>query len=229
MKAQRSAAEGPVAGHSWPDKLVARLTTPDESSVAGYSVASDLAEHYAFTDLVFLALRGELPDERQSRVFAYVMTNLAPVSVGRAGAHLAVLARVCDSTDAAAAGLAAIGVAEEARFEVERFGRLIAWYKHRDAAPGATFLEPSASEQSRALLLALARRGLSLSVPETLSPRAILVLALVELGFCEPADVELVWFAARAPLALAEGSKHPRRAFREYPMTTPRFDYEGSS
>jgi hypothetical protein len=226
MSAHRNGAEGPVAGHAWPDKLCARLTTPDEANVAGYSVADDLAEHHRFTDVLFLARRGELPTDRESALFEYVMTNLAPVSVGRAGAHLGVLARVCDSTDAATAGLVAIGIAEEARFEVERLRPLIVWYTHREGPLDPVFLAPRESVRARALLAGLARRGLALSVPESLSCHAILALALVELGFAEPSDLEFAWFTARAPLALAEASKHPLRAFRDYPMKTPRFEYE---
>lgn len=87
---------GPLEVSSFPEQLTARLVTPGERPrIGGYDVESDLARHYAFSDLLFLSLTGELPDARESAVLGVALGFLAPVSIAHASTHGASLARLC--------------------------------------------------------------------------------------------------------------------------------------
>jgi hypothetical protein len=219
VTAHRNETAGPVLGHEWPEQLVARLVSKDETRVAGYDVVDDLAEHWRFSDLLFLALTGELPNEREGRVFEYVLMNLAPASVARASVHGAVLTRVCDASQAATAASAAMGAAEEARFVVARV--LEAHAKNDFDA----LRDPRGGPATSRIVQGLSRRGLTLTLPLDLVRDAVLLLALVAIGFTDSTRLECAYFVARSPLALAEAMQQPTRAFREYPMKLPHFEY----
>jgi len=56
------ALEGPLEKHSFPETLTARVVTPGaHPRLHGYDVEADLACHYDPTDILSLALTGELP------------------------------------------------------------------------------------------------------------------------------------------------------------------------
>lgn len=104
---------------SWPNTITARVVQPGEDPrIHGYAVSADLAKHYGFSDVVFLTLTGELPTDEQSAKFARALILLSAISVGEAPSHAASLARVCDGSDSAVIGTAAIALSEQARVAV---------------------------------------------------------------------------------------------------------------
>ena len=101
---------------AWPNRLTARVVSREpDARIHGYAVATDLASHYRFSDVVYLSLSGELPTDEQSQTFERALILLAPISIAEAPSHAASLARVCDGSNSAVIGTGAIALAEQAR------------------------------------------------------------------------------------------------------------------
>jgi len=129
-------APTPFSTNEWPSQLTARVVSPgDEPRIHGYAVSSDLARHYRFSDVVYLSLAGELPDEEHSRIFERALVLLSPISIAEAPSHAASLARVCDGSASAVIGTGAIALAEQARFMVERHKGFLEALRRGEASP----------------------------------------------------------------------------------------------
>jgi hypothetical protein len=120
--------QGPLDVASFPETLSARVVTPGpQPRLHGYDVEADLAVHYGPTDLLALALTGELPSPEASAALAVALSFLAPVSVAHASVHAATIAGLCGSTTGSTIGVAAIGLAEQARVLLDEHRELLAW------------------------------------------------------------------------------------------------------
>src|SRR5687767_11162001 len=120
--------QGPLDVASFPETLSARVVTPGpRPRLHGYDVEGDLALHYSPADLLALALTGELPSPEASAAFAVALNFLAPVSVAHASVHAATIAGLCGSTTGSTIGVAAIGLAEQARVLLDEHQELLAW------------------------------------------------------------------------------------------------------
>lgn len=230
----RYGAEGksPIDAFPWPTQLTARLTTPDESAVAGYHVASDLARHWSFSDMLYLSVRGQLPSDRESRVLSYVLMNLAPISIAKAPAHAASLVRLCEGSYAATTGAAYLTAAEEGRFVIAAHAGFFEWLTTQgqgapESSPPHVETPSNSSEATPAILVSLAALDLPLTLPATLPRESVLLAALHRIGIQDAMSLEFFWSAARGALALAEALRVSPRAFKSYPLALPRFDYIG--
>jgi hypothetical protein len=224
---------GPLEAAQFPDRLSARVITPGVAPrVHGYDVESDLARHYGAADLVLLSLTGELPTEVARAAFEVAWLFLAPVSVAHAGPHAGVLARLCGATASSTIGVAAIGLAEQARALVTAHRELLSSLRdnaltlperHRSAAPE----EREAVERLR---LALCRTGLSVPVLQQSPTRdAALLSVLFACGLRRTEQLQAVVVLARLPCALAEGFAERATNFASYPINLPPFAYEEST
>lgn len=122
-------SHGALDDTPWPETLVARVIDrgADDDRVNGYAVLADLARNYDFTDLLYLALVGELPAVVASRRFRTAMAAAAPVSVGEASVHAGVLARLSGSTIASALGAGLVIAADHAGQVLADHAELLAW------------------------------------------------------------------------------------------------------
>jgi hypothetical protein len=223
---------GPLEAGQFPDKLTARVVTAAASPrVHGYDVESDLAHHYGATELVLLSLTGELPTEPERAAFEVAWLFLAPVSVAHAGPHASVLARLCGATTSSIVGVAAIGLAEQARALLAEHGELL-----RNLRLGAVTLperyRSSAPEEREAverLRRALQRTGLSVpALQQSLTRDAALLSVLFACGLRQPEQLQAIIVLARMPCALAEGFAERATNFGQYPVNLPGFAYEES-
>jgi hypothetical protein len=70
---------GPIEQQKWSEHLEAHVVDDrGPLRVHGYDVESDLARHYRFSDVVYLTLTGELPDDARSRAFEIALCFLLP-------------------------------------------------------------------------------------------------------------------------------------------------------
>ncbi|MBD3277280.1 MAG: hypothetical protein GF388_03185, partial [Candidatus Aegiribacteria sp.] len=117
---------GPVEDLKWTDTLKARVVTPGSGPrVHGYDARGDMLGRISFSDFIFLALTGELPEEKESAVLQRVMLFLAPVSVANAPVHATMLSGLCGSGSSGMAGVCAVTLAEQARWQVSMHGDLL--------------------------------------------------------------------------------------------------------
>lgn len=223
---------GPLEAAQFPDKLSARVVTPGpRPRVHGYDVESDLARHYAATDLVLLSLTGELPSETVRAAFEIAWLFLAPVSVAHSGPHASVLARLCGATPSSIIGVAAIGLAEQARALLAEHAELLR--RLRSEAPVLSERYQSRETEERAaverLRLALGSSGLSVPALEQYPTRdAALLSVLFACGLRRTEQLQAVVVLARLPCALTEGFAERPTNFAKYPINLPAYAYEES-
>jgi hypothetical protein len=223
---------GPLEAAKFPEKLTARVITPGgEPRVHGYDVESDLAHHYGATDLVLLSLTGELPTERARAAFEVAWLFLAPVSVAHAGSHASVLARLCGATVSSTVGVAAIGLAEQARALLAEHGELLRSLRATAGTLPERYQSFAAEERESVerLVMALARTGLCVPMLQQSPTRdAALLSVLFACGLKRPEQLQAVIVLARMPCALAEGFAERATNFGNYPINLPPFAYEES-
>ncbi|MBE7480942.1 MAG: hypothetical protein HS104_13295 [Polyangiaceae bacterium] len=218
---------GPIEDGVWPDQLTAHVTdSGSEPRLHGYAVESDLAVHYSFPELCLLALTGELPSERQAHAFGVALSFLSGASVAEAPLHAARLSRVCGATSSGTIGVAAIGLAEQARHLLAEHAELLAWLGGDTGPFPERHLATSARE-----VASVERLGAALGEPvrglcENPSRRAALICVLWSAGLRSPASLELAWTLARLPVTFAEARAVAPASLRDYPMNTPPFVYE---
>ncbi|MCW5801736.1 MAG: hypothetical protein KIT31_05065 [Deltaproteobacteria bacterium] len=211
----------------FPDQLSARAIDSggDDDRVHGYAVLGDLAVHYRYSDLVFLSLTGELPDEQPSALFELALFSVATPSVGVAGSHLAVLSRLTEAPLSSALAAGMVAAADRARLLVDRHAALLAWLAAPSGAPPAAscgtpdpWVATLAAAARRiapdvALPLELAREAASLAVFHAAGVRTPdqLVGAIVTASLC-----------GMTAEAIATGPAH----LSSYPVRVPPFRYE---
>lgn len=227
-----SGLSGPLETGKFPDRLRARVVTPGEQPrLHGYDVEGDLARHYQPADLTFLALTGELPTPEGSAALGVAMAFLAPVSVAHASAHAAVLSRLCGAPTRSSVGVAAIGLAEQARVEVTAHRPFLAWLADPShPMPSAFASESPAADASVARLReALAAHAVHLPLLDhSISRAAALFAVLVYAGIRRAEQLEALLVMARLPAAVAEALAEKPTNFGNYPINLPAFVYEES-
>lgn len=214
---------GPIEARAWPDAIEAVAVDAGDDGVRlhGYDVERDLARHYRFSDVVYLALVGELPDDARSRAFEIVVTFLVPMPVARGPGHVAVLAGYCGASASALLGAFSATVADHAR-EV-----IVAALEPMPPLPEALRARSEAERASVTRLRSLLD-GL-VDVPGLMldpSREAAVVMALVACGLRTELQLAGALALARIPSAVAEAGPRSSADFVEkYPMNTPPFAY----
>ena len=221
---------GPVEDSPWPSELDARVITPgDDPRIHGFSVESDLANHYSFTDTVLLSLTGELPSSDQGRAFELALMFLAPVSVAEAPTHAATLARICGTRSSAIVGIAALTLVERARSLLDEYALVVAWLTDPARSFPAHFRAKTQAERASVARLSAALKASSVELdvfgwdPDRIS--AVLAL-LCYAGLTRREQQESVFVLASLAPTLGEAFSTEPLSFREYPMQLPPFVYD---
>lgn len=228
----RGELEGPLESAVFPDTLTARVVTPGaRPRLHGYDVEGDLARHYGFSDVLYLSLAGELPAPAVSRAFEVALAFLAPVSVAHASVHAAALARLCGTTSSSTIGVAAIGLAEQARVHLEEHSELLEWLASGRAELPVRFASAENTERASVgrLREALASTGFEVPWLAAFPTRAAaLLIVLFACGLTRREQLEAAFVAARLPSAVAEALAEKVVDFSHYPTNLPRYRYEES-
>ncbi len=214
---------GPLESAPWPEALEAQaISTTDGTRLYGYDVESDLAAHYRFSDLLFLAIRGELPDPLRSRAFEIALMFALPVSVGEAPIHAAALARLCGARPGGVASVASLALAETLGNAVRA-----ALPRLRGAPDG--LMPPVSSDDAASVdrLRALLHDVLEVPLLAQAPPRELALMAVLwECGLRTEQELVNALVLARLPSALAESAGRRPLDFASYPTTTPPIDYQ---
>lgn len=214
----------------WPSVLRARVIEPcADPRIHGYSTEADLATHYGFADVLLLSLTGEIPRDDVRRAFDVAMCFLAPVAIHEACTHAAAIARLCGAPVRAMTEVAAVGLAERARYLLDECSDLWRWLEAgaRGAPPAQHHAEDTAALDSLARLRRALPPGFAeeaLSYPLQRLPA--LVIVLYHCGLRRP-GIEVALTLAALGSAVAEALASPPLALREYPSDTPPFRYQG--
>lgn len=220
-------APGALDDTPWPEQLAARVIDVGDSDdrLHGFAVLGDLAKHYHFSDMIYLALVGETPDARASALFALALAAFATPSVREAPAHVAVLAKLSGGPLASALGAGLVVAADEAQAIATAHEPLLAWCEApSDPVPDAMRGDDAAWVAT--LNDAVARIDPSLaSIRPEMSRDAARVALLHAAGLRRVDQIQAAIVAARvggiAAEAMATGPEH----LGQYPVKVPAYRY----
>jgi predicted small lipoprotein YifL len=219
------ARKGPIESHPWPTELEAfAVDTSAAARLHGYDVESDLARHYRFSDVVYLGLVGELPDEARSRAFEIALTFLVPMSVAEGPIHAAALAGFFGSTPTGVLTAASATLSDYAADAIEASGAAMNGVALPEAFQATSEMERASIGRLRALLEGLIEVELLAGNPR----RDVAILAVLRAcGLKTPLQLAAAVTLARLPAAVAEAAPRSSGSFvQKYPLTTPPFVYE---
>jgi hypothetical protein len=213
---------GPLEASPWPETLDAHAVSDEDDVLRlhGYDVEADVAAHYRFSDALYLAIKGELPDDSRSRAFEIAMTFALPLSVAEAPVHAAALARICGARPSGVASVASLALAEQTSDAVRSLLPVL----RGEAEPLADVTPRAAASVARLRALLTGVRDVPLL--DRRPSRELAILAV--LWACDlRTEWELVhaMTLARLPSAVAESGPRRPLDFASYPTTTPPIDY----
>jgi hypothetical protein len=222
--------QGPLDVASFPDTLSAHVVTAGpRPRLHGYDVEGDLACHYDPTDLLLLSLTGELPTPEISAALRVALTFLAPVSVAHASVHAATLARLCGTASGSTLGVAAIGLAEQARVLLDEHAELLAWLAAPSGALPQRYRAADPADRAGTTRLREALGKTRFAAPELAqgpTRSAALLIVLFGCGLKERYQMEAALVTARLPSAIAEAMSVKTADFDHYPTNLPRYQYQ---
>lgn len=218
---------GPIESGDWPEHLTARAV--DGSRFFGYDVQEDLARHYRYSDVLYLALTGELPDDARSRAFGTILVFSSTMSVGEAPVHATMLAQLCGARPGGVLSVAALSIGEHVEPLVARVSEILS--SMGTLANGAALPDDlRATSDDERLSVARLRTQLEPFVPvptHEMDPSldVALVATLRACGLDAVFPIVAALVVGRLPSAVAEARLTRSGDFRHYPMNTPRFVY----
>lgn len=218
--------DGPIEDNEWPKRLSSRVTSSDSTRLQGFAVVGDLARHYSFAEIGFVAIRGEAPTEEQGRLFELALSLLSATSVAEAPAHVASLSRTCGTTPTSAMATGMVVLAEQTRWQLEQWSPILDWLDGpAEAGPPSSALAASPELQRSIVDLLPANAGARVRAHPLRTDATALAL-LHEIGMADAARLPACLMFARTPGLCAEVVAAKPGALREYPIATPDFAYE---
>lgn len=222
-------ALGPIEARRWPQQLEGHaISSGAEPRLFGYAVERDLAAHYRFSDLVFLAVVGELPDDARSRAFEVVLCFASPLSIAHAAIHAGALARLCGARPSGVLSAGGVVLGEQASSVVGVINEALNTWEADGDAPLPSELR-AADEAERASVCALQdllRDVLDVRVLAADPSRdCALVAVLRQCGVRQSFQLSMLLAFARLPSVMAEASRVTPGDFGKYPIDTPHFEY----
>ncbi len=221
---------GPIDSRTWPSQLDAHALTARGERLFGFDVEADIAAFYRFSDLLFLSLVGELPDEARSRAFEITLCFLMPLSVAHAAVHAASLARLCGARPSGVLSAASVILGEQASNLVATTNAVVAEFEVNgpDGLPSALRAAHQAERLSVARLAKLVRPVLDVpALHDDMSRDAALIAVFRACGIASAFQLVVLVAFARLPSALAEAARTTPGNFVGYPLDTPHFEYVG--
>lgn len=199
----------------------------------GYAIGTDLAVHYSFVEVLLLALTGELPEAPETgRACAIALLNLSSVTIADASVHAARVNRHVASLSKNHAGVvatAAVGLAEQGRFELDELAPLLEWLETDRSAPvpaSARAADDIERQRVTRFLASLpAGHRLEDLVTTELGLRAAALTVLVRCGLKRREQLLAALVAVRLPIAVAEAYSVQDPRLWKYPLNLPEWIY----
>lgn len=218
----------PIDHMPTPDRLSAKVVRPGARPLLhGYDLQRDLSVNYDGGELALIALSGEAPSEIQSSRFSVTSAFAAGVSAAHAPVHAALLARRYGSRDSGVASVAAIGLTELARFELDGQAELLTWLAAGGESDPPASAAPASDDDAAAsdrLREALRSRGCyDRRLDAELGLLPAVVTSLHACGLTQRWQLEAAFTWARLPVAIAEAMAHDRGDLKTYPINVPPF------
>ncbi|MFJ2635123.1 hypothetical protein ACIO6U_24680 [Streptomyces sp. NPDC087422] len=218
---------GPLERTSWDSRLTCNVVDPSVPlRMHGYGVFGDLARHYRFSELAFLAWRGELPAESEAVAMETAWTLLMPVPLTDAGAHAALLARITACPPAQVLSVAAITLAESAQGVLDEHTAWLEWLRGPEDTPPAAYAASTPDDQAAWEAVPADAKTL-LPGPRSFVP-TVTAGALALLFCCglrDPQELITSIVMAQLPAVTAEVLRHSATEMLRYPINLPPVRY----
>jgi len=221
-------APGALDDTPWPEQLSARVVDaqPHDDRLHGYAMMGDVARHYRFTDSLYLALTGELPDPTQSDLFDLALCAFASPHVGESPLHLAVLVRVSAGPLSSALATGLIAACDQARAIVTRHAAWLTWLDKGSGEVSPEYRSDPPSPWVAALREALAARGHTDALVRAELTKDAARLALLHASGLRSTDqMEAAIVSARVGAIAAEAMATGPQDLGAYPVKVPPFHY----
>lgn len=190
--------------------------------IHGYSVQSDLIHHYSFQEILYLTVSGDLPSEKQYRLFHLAIALLIPAPVTQDTVHAGVLSRVYNNNVSGLLSSVTPVCAERCRHTLATHMAYIDWLSgDAEAIPDIALGDAALTNELKKVL---ATTGYTLKAFEhPLTNTAAVIALMYEAGLSDMWQMEFLfsWMSLIAPAA--EGLLRPPFELKKYPMRMPRF------
>lgn len=219
-------ARGALDDTAWPETLLAKAVEPgsDDDRLHGYAVLGDLAHHFEFSEVLYLAITGEFPDPSAATRFRVALIALAPMAVHEAPTHIALLSRICGGAISSALGAGLVATADQARFKIAAQTDFIAWLGNPKSSPPKTACGTTADDATWVRTLRSVVPDAAL-VRSELSRDAACIALLFEAGIRTPEQLETAFVASRFCGLAAEALRAGPADLSSYPVKLPPFHY----
>lgn len=225
--------EGIFDNFDTPEKLDALVVSISaDPAIHGYSVFSDLAVHYTFTEMIYLALTGEIPDQKIGKAFEYVLKFLFPMTAAEAPSNAGILAKVCSGESSAVLSVTAVTLVDMASFWMEKHEKLLSWLEAPHNPFPKEYCNQDRESQSivRQFSKLIYQTGISSPIFEhnpTLIAALIAILYACDIKKSDQIKAAIVF--AKYPCAITEGFATASFSFKKYPIRLPDYKYEGAA
>lgn len=207
--------------------------------IHGFDVHEDLAHHYSFAEVILLTLCGTPPDEATGTAFAIALIAASPVPIAEAPTHAARIAHVCSADTAGIASLAAIALAEQARWLIDEHKELLLWLTTPSPPPLAPQFQAAQFQPenpSRTTAIRTQVRHLQNALPRPFRQDPIfhqdptlwaaILTIFVRCGLHNPSHLLTTLLTARITSTIAEAMAGERGQLQSYPANLPQFIYK---
>jgi hypothetical protein len=222
-------ARGALDDTDWPQTLVAKAVWPESTDdrLHGYAILGDVSRHYRHSDLMYLAITGELPDDRQSKLFHVAVCSYSALAVDQAPTHVGVLSRICGGNLASALGAGLVVLADKARFELVAHAPLLGWLANAGNEVPPAFRDNGDDHAWVAVLReTLAHLQLDASlVRAEMTRNSARIALLFESGLRTSEQMEAAIVSAGCTGVVAEALCASPRDLGSYPVKLPPFHY----
>lgn len=224
---------GPLETGQFPAQLQARVVEPGaQPRIHGYDVQRDLAQHYSTASVAFLAVTGELPTPDAAVALDAALVFCSPVSIASAPTHAAALAKLCGAHGCSVISVAAIGLAEQARYLMDEHQELLQWLAAPTGELPERFRASTSLESDAVRHLVQALSPLDLYVPaldQRPTPNAAVLATLHACGLKTRSQFETLLVWARLPVVVAEALEESVGDFKNYAVNLPHYVYQEST
>ena len=220
---------GPIDSKTWPSQLDGHaVSEAPEVRLFGYDVDGDLAANYRFSDAVYLAISGELPEDHISRAFEITLCFALPVGVAHAAVHAGALARLCGARVGGILSVSGIIFGEDATRLVDAGLKALADLDenatsrlHEDLRAAGVGERAGVARLSAQLKDLVEVRAFQADPSRDLA----ILAAFRACGLRSAFQLAAIVALARIPSALAEARCVIPGDFPSYPIDTPHFEY----
>lgn len=219
----------PLNDMSTEDLFPGHIVRPGaQPRVRGYRLHDDLGRYYAFSEVLLLAMTGEIPTPQDAHAFERALIFLMDTPITSAAAHAARVTQVGRGGPTGVTAVAATTIIAEAKEEIDRAVSLLDLIEGRDNCPDETICATSTAEREAVANLRAVLPWAEIGVlAHDLALFPAIFAVFHRCGLVRPEQWLMATLQGRLTTAAAEGFGDFSRNFSTLPMRLPQIEYVG--